>query len=69
MLQFDTYVDLHVNIFRKHSSTGFPSSSTLLMVYQIGRAVDHIHEVGVIHRDIKMENILIGQGILRILIT
>ena len=69
MLQLSTYADLHVNIFRKHSSTGFSSSSTLLMMYQIGRAVDHIHEVGVIHRDIKMENILIGQGILRIIVT
>ena len=68
MLQLTTYATLYVNICRKHSATGFPSSSTLLLVYQIGRAVDHIHEVGVIHRDVKMENILVGQGILKIVV-
>ena len=33
-----------------------------MAVYQIGSALDHIHNVGVIHRDVKMENILIGEG-------
>ena len=66
MTQFNANAILYFFVFRKYSYTGFPSLSTLLMVYQIGRAVDHIHEVGVIHRDVKMENILIGQGKLKI---
>ena len=31
-------------------------------MHQIGSALDHIHNVGVIHRDVKMENILLGAG-------
>ena len=49
-------------MYREHQSIGFSSLAILLVVYQIGSALDHIHNVGVIHRDVKMENILIGQG-------
>ena len=41
----------------------------LLVVYQIGSALDHIHNVGVIHRDVKMENILIWEGNQKIIIS
>ena len=49
-------------ITREHHDVGFTSLTILLLVHQIGSALDHIHNVGVIHRDVKMENILLGAG-------
>ena len=50
------------SITRAHQDVGFTSLTILLLVHQIGSALDHIHNVGVIHRDVKMENILLGAG-------
>ena len=56
-------LDNHLSFFfRQYQDIGFSSMAILLVVYQIGSALDHIHNVGVIHRDVKMENILIGEG-------
>ena len=49
-------------MIREHHDVGFTSLTILLLVHQIGSALDHIHNVGVIHRDVKMENILLGAG-------
>ena len=54
--------NLIFSITREHREVGFTSLTTLLLVHQIGSALDHIHNVGVIHRDVKMENILLGAG-------
>ena len=50
------------SITRERREVGFTSLTILLLVHQIGSALDHIHNVGVIHRDVKMENILLGAG-------
>ena len=60
---FEIYIyDLIFLIIREHHDVGFTSLTILLLVHQIGSALDHIHNVGVIHRDVKMENILLGAG-------
>ena len=56
------FIKLSLNTFRGPHYDGFSSFSILLLVYQIGTALDHIHNVGVIHRDVKMENILVAEG-------
>lgn len=52
--------DMWAKTCREHHDVGFTSLTILLLVHQIGSALDHIHNVGVIHRDVKMENILLG---------
>ena len=54
--------NLIFSITRERREVGFTSITILLLVHQIGSALDHIHNVGVIHRDVKMENILLGAG-------
>ena len=56
------FYNLMFSIKREHQDVGFTSLTILLLVHQIGSALDHIHNVGVIHRDVKMENILLGAG-------
>jgi len=56
-----TLYDIWERVSREHQDIGFSSLVILLVVYQVGTALDHIHNVGVVHRDVKMENILIGQ--------
>ena len=58
----DFFYNLIFSIKRAHQDVGFTSLTILLLVHQIGSALDHIHNVGVIHRDVKMENILLGAG-------
>ena len=60
--QILTRYNLLFSIKREHQDVGFTSLTILLLVHQIGSALDHIHNVGVIHRDVKMENILLGAG-------
>ena len=58
----DFFYNLIFSITRERREVGFTSLTILLLVHQIGSALDHIHNVGVIHRDVKMENILLGAG-------
>jgi len=42
-------------------SGGFPEEKVVLVMKQLLEAVVYLHEIGIIHRDIKLENILLGQ--------
>ncbi|HEY1011485.1 MAG TPA: serine/threonine-protein kinase, partial [Herpetosiphonaceae bacterium] len=41
---------------------GMAPARALFILGQIGRALDYMHEVGVVHRDVKPGNIIIGPG-------
>lgn len=41
------------------SKTPFPMTSIKLYMYQLSRALAHIHGMGICHRDIKPQNLLV----------
>jgi serine/threonine protein kinase len=63
---------LYTSSMREYlSNTHLSESQTLWVLFQIISAVHHIHSHGIVHRDIKMDNILVKQedGCLEVVLT
>merc|ERR1711972_8662 len=45
-----------------------PRSEILLIVHQICWAIDHLHQLNIVHRDIKLENFLINKKTLQVVL-
>lgn len=55
--------DLFTHIRRaKNAERHFPERQVLDWVAQIALALDHIHHLRVLHRDLKTQNIFLGRG-------
>lgn len=53
---------------RMHRKNGLPLQETLSLAHQMLMGLDHLHRKGVIHRDVKPENILVDEdGHLRLI--
>jgi eukaryotic-like serine/threonine-protein kinase len=53
------YVEGHTVYERLVTEGSYPESEALAMMIQIAQALDHSHQAGLIHRDVKPKNILI----------
>src|SRR4051812_47445450 len=58
-MQFVDGVDLHTALFERGP---FPPEQAVAIVASVGRALDHAHERGLLHRDVKPANILLKRG-------
>lgn len=57
---------MDMNIYeRRHPLSGEKKKNTHYM-YQLCKSLDHMHRNGIFHRDVKPENILIKQDVLRL---
>src|SRR4051794_12774400 len=58
-MQFVEGVDLHTALAQRGP---FPPERAVAIVAEIGRALDHAHERGLLHRDVNPANILLKRG-------
>ncbi|NYJ05811.1 serine/threonine-protein kinase [Petropleomorpha daqingensis] len=58
-MQFVDGVDLHTALFERGP---FPPEQAVEIVGAVGRALDHAHERGLLHRDVKPANIMLKRG-------
>ena len=58
-MQFVDGVDLHTALAQRGP---FPPEQAVAIVAEVGRALDHAHERGLLHRDVKPANILLKRG-------
>ena len=62
-MEFAPYGDLLSLIQKSYSNNNNISENTCLFIFkQIITAVNYLHSNGICHRDIKLENILIGEN-------
>jgi renal tumor antigen len=59
---------MECNIYEmiKGKKQTLPEQTIKLHIYQLMKAVDHMHKHGIFHRDIKPENLLVSDGILKL---
>ena len=50
----------------KHNGTKFPSSLLKVYSYQMLKSIGYLHSIGICHRDIKPQNILISNGVFKL---
>ncbi|MBT0774153.1 protein kinase [Kineosporia sp. J2-2] len=48
--------------FREHMLVQPPSAQGLWILADVAEALSHLHEIGIVHRDVYQENILIHEG-------
>jgi serine/threonine protein kinase len=58
-MQFVDGVDLHTALVERGP---FPPAQAVEIVAAVGRALDHAHERGLLHRDVKPANIMLKRG-------
>ena len=49
----------HVNISLKEDGRGFDEHRAAFSVAEIAQAIAHLHSHGIVHRDLKLENVLV----------
>tara|TARA_B100000683_G_scaffold103228_1_gene101905 strand:- start:115 stop:504 length:390 start_codon:yes stop_codon:yes gene_type:complete len=49
----------HVNISLKEDGRGFDEHRAAFYVAEIAQAIAHLHSHGIVHRDLKLENVLV----------
>lgn len=59
-------MDLNLYEWMRSYKTEIPEHKVKNFIYQILRALDHMHRNGIFHRDIKPENVLIADDIIKL---
>uniref|UniRef100_A0AAY5K4J5 mitogen-activated protein kinase n=1 Tax=Esox lucius TaxID=8010 RepID=A0AAY5K4J5_ESOLU len=59
-------MEMNVYEFIRGRQQPLPDSKIRLYMYQLCKALDHMHSNGIFHRDVKPENILIKQDVLKL---
>jgi len=59
-------MDMNLYEWMKGRKHHFPEAKVKNYVYQLMKALDHMHKNGVFHRDIKPENVLLAEDMLKL---
>ncbi|XP_013876389.1 MAPK/MAK/MRK overlapping kinase [Austrofundulus limnaeus] len=59
-------MEMNIYEFIQGRKTPLPEHTVKLYIYQLCKSLEHIHSCGIFHRDVKPENILIKQNILKL---